>query len=88
MPGSRWSSVPGWARSTTALTLEALRHRGLDLVGVIVGSQPAAPSLAVETNVAQLRDLADGLLLGQLPANAAALAPEEFRRRAADWLEL
>lgn len=75
-------------RNHTALTLEALRHRDLDLVGVIVGSQPAAPSLAAETNVAQLRDLADGLLLGQIPENAATLAPEEFRRRAADWLEL
>ncbi len=72
----------------TALTLEALRHRDLDLVGVIVGSQPTCPNCAEKTNVDQLRDLADGLLLGQIPENAAALEPQEFRRRTADWLEL
>ncbi|MBO1754852.1 dethiobiotin synthase [Allobranchiibius sp. CTAmp26] len=72
----------------TALTLEALKARDLDLVGLIVGSLPDAPDLAAETNLDQLRDLADGRWVGAIPQGAAGLAPEEFSRAAGDWVVL
>lgn len=72
----------------TALTLEALEARGLDLVGVIVGSMPDTPDLAAETNLEQLRDLADGRWIGAIPQGAAGLEPWAFGRAAADWLVL
>ena len=72
----------------TALTLEALRVRGLDLVGVVVGSQPAQPGLAERTNVDELRKLAEGQLLGGVPAGAGDLDPDAFRAAAGDWLTL
>lgn len=72
----------------TALTLEALRVRGLDVVGVVVGAAPSHPDLAERTNVDQLRKLADGQLLGAVPAGAGVLDPAEFRRRAAGWIRL
>lgn len=82
--------VSGAARGAlnhTALTLEALRHRELDLVGVVVGAHPTDPDLADSTSVVALSELTDGLL-GQLPQNAASLTREEFRSRAADWIAL
>lgn len=72
----------------TALTLEALRIRGVDLVGVVIGSAPASPGLAEETNVEQLSNLADGQLLGAVPEGAGALDPETFREQAPGWITL
>ncbi|MBO1765462.1 dethiobiotin synthase [Allobranchiibius sp. GilTou38] len=72
----------------TALTLEALEARGLDLVGLIVGSLSETPDLAAETNLDQLRDLADDRWIGTIPAGASRLEPRVFRRAAADWLVL
>lgn len=82
--------VSGAARGAvnhTALTLEALQRRELDLVGLVVGAHPIDPGLADNTSVVALSELTDGLL-GQLPQNAADLDPAEFRRRAADWIAL
>lgn len=72
----------------TALTLEALRVRGLDLVGVIVGSAPSEPDLAAETNIEELRKLAEGQLLGAIPAGAGDLDPAQFRAEAGGWINL
>ena len=66
--------------NTTALTLEALAHRGLALAGVVIGAWPAEPDLACRSNVSDLEMLAARPLLGALPAGAGALAPAEFRR--------
>ncbi|MFD9942315.1 dethiobiotin synthase [Nonomuraea sp. NPDC059023] len=55
----------------TALTLEALAHRGLDLAGLVIGSWPDEPDLAERLNVADLEMLAARPLAGALPANAA-----------------
>lgn len=64
----------------TALTLEALAHRGLPLAGVVIGSWPSDPDLACRSNVADLEMLAARPLLGALPAGAGGLAPDDFRR--------
>jgi dethiobiotin synthetase len=51
----------------TALTLEAMAHRGLDLAGLVVGAWPQSPDLAARSNVADLEMLAARPLLGALP---------------------
>lgn len=72
----------------TALTLEALARRDLDLIGVIVGSVSAHPDLAAQTNLEQLQELAGGRFLGGVPEGAAQLEAEDFARLAGDWLLL
>ncbi|MFF5899797.1 dethiobiotin synthase [Streptomyces argenteolus] len=72
--------------NSTALTTEALRARGLVCPGVVVGSMPAEPDLASRCNVEDLPVAAGVPLLGVVPAGAGALAPADFRARAASWL--
>lgn len=54
--------------NATALTLEAVAHRGLELAGVVIGSWPAEPDLASRSNVRDLEVLAARPLLGAVPA--------------------
>jgi dethiobiotin synthetase len=58
----------------TALTLEALAHRGVALEGLVLGSWPEEPGLAERSNLRDLEMLAARPLLGALPAGAAAVA--------------
>ena len=62
----------------TALTLEAMAHRGLALAGVVIGSWPAEPDLACRSNVRDLETLAARPLAGALAAGAGALPAPEF----------
>jgi dethiobiotin synthetase len=62
----------------TALTLEAMAHRGLTLAGVVIGSWPAEPDLACRSNVRDLETLAARPLAGALPAGAGSLGGAEF----------
>jgi len=62
----------------TALTLEALAHRGVQLSGIVLGSWPASPGLAERCNLRDLETLAARPLLGALPEGAGRLAPEAF----------
>lgn len=62
----------------TALTLEALRARGLTCAGLVIGSWPASPGLAERENLGDLRTLADGPLAGALPSGAGTLPRAEF----------
>ncbi|MER7131577.1 dethiobiotin synthase [Streptosporangium saharense] len=66
----------------TALTLEAMAGRGLDLAGVVIGSWPAEPGLAERCNVADLEMLAARPLAGALPEGAGSLDRESFARTA------
>lgn len=70
----------------TALTLEALAHRGIALAGVVVGSWPAAPDLACRSNVRDLEMLAARPLSGAVRAGAGALDTPEFLLAARDGL--
>lgn len=62
----------------TALTLEALAHRGIELAGLVIGSWPQEPGLAERSNLADLEMLAARPLLGALPAGAGALDRRAF----------
>lgn len=70
----------------TALTAEALATRDLPLLGVVVGSYPADPGLAEQSNLLDLPRVADAPLLGRLPRGAGALPVGEFVDQSAAWL--
>jgi dethiobiotin synthetase len=62
----------------TALTAEALRRRGIECAGVVIGSWPAGPDLASRCNLEDLPVVANAPLLGAVPAGAAALTRAKF----------
>ncbi|MET9483937.1 dethiobiotin synthase [Streptomyces sp. NPDC006638] len=72
--------------NVTALTTEALRARGVEPLGVVIGSWPDNPDLAARCNLADLPESAGAPLLGAVPAGAGALAPADFGALAPDWL--
>jgi dethiobiotin synthetase len=61
-----------------ALTLEAMAARGLDLAGIVLGSWPADPDLAMRSNIRDLETIGARPLAGALPAGAGGLDPAEF----------
>jgi dethiobiotin synthetase len=65
----------------TALTLESMALRGVELAGVVLGSWPVAPDvpdLAMRCNIRDLETLAARPLAGALPAGAARLDAPRF----------
>jgi dethiobiotin synthetase len=62
----------------TALTVEALRTRGLTCAGVVIGAWPADPDLAARCNLADLPAVTGAPLLGALPDGAGTLDPAGF----------
>jgi dethiobiotin synthetase len=58
--------------NTAALTAEALRSRGLDLLGVVVGAFPDEDDLAARTNLDDLPTVTGAPLLGVLPGGLGA----------------
>ncbi|WP_262403160.1 dethiobiotin synthase [Actinomadura sp. CNU-125] len=59
----------------TALTLEAMAHRGVQLAGVVIGAWPDRPDLAQRSNIRDLETIAARPLAGALPAGAAPWTP-------------
>ena len=75
----------------SALTAEALRHRGLDCIGFVIGSWPQAPDepdLAMLLNVDDLPAVTGATLLGRVPDGAGRYDGERFRAQAASWLTI
>jgi dethiobiotin synthetase len=70
----------------TALTLEALTARNLQVLGVVLGSWPGDPGLVHHSNREVLGSL-QVPFLGALPERAAELAPADFRAGAMVWLK-
>jgi dethiobiotin synthetase len=64
--------------NATALTLEAMAHRGLNLAGLVIGAWPAEPDLACHSNVRDLETISARPLAGALPEGAGALDAPEF----------
>ncbi|MCX4913282.1 dethiobiotin synthase [Streptomyces sp. NBC_00687] len=73
--------------NTTELTARELRRRELEFAGVVIGSWPGAPDLAMRCNLADLPAVCGGPLLGAVPAGAGGLAPADFRTGAPGWLD-
>jgi dethiobiotin synthetase len=77
--------------NTTALTAEAMVRRGIECVGVVVGSWPTEPDLAARSNLIDLPVVAGAPLLGVLPEGIARLSPARFLAVARDslspWLD-
>lgn len=69
----------------TMLTLEALQHRRVSCLGIVLGAWPESPTLIERTNRDYLGALPEGLL-GAVPLGAPLLAPAVFVQRAGDWL--
>ncbi|MDE3719982.1 dethiobiotin synthase [Nocardiopsis sp. N85] len=65
-----------------ALTAEALNGRGLLSAGVIIGSWPDAPDLAMRCNLEDLPGMGAGPVVGALPEGCAGLDPEAFAETA------
>lgn len=72
--------------NTTELTARELRGRRLELLGVVIGSWPGTPDLAMRCNVTDLPEVSGAPLLGALPEGAGALAPADFRAAAPGWV--
>lgn len=74
------------ALNHTALTLEALAHRGLDLAGVVIGRWPDDAGVVERSDVADLEMLAARPLAGVLPEGSGRLGREAFAQRAREGL--
>lgn len=69
----------------SALTLEALAVRGLQVLGLVLGSWPVIPGTVHHSNRQVLGSLRVPFL-GALPERASELSPIDFRAGAAAWL--
>lgn len=69
----------------TELTVEAVRGRGLEPAGIVVGAWPTDPGLAESQNLAELPRVTGVPLIGVLPEGAGELDREQFRAAAPTW---
>jgi len=69
----------------TMLTREALTHRDIRQLGIIVGAWPDDPGPVETTNLDVFAGLPEGLL-GVVPDGAPARGPDAFRAAAPSWL--
>jgi dethiobiotin synthetase len=72
----------------TLLTVEAARHRGLRLVGVVVTETTPIQGVAEETNVEELRRRLDVPLLAVLPHQPDSDGGVMPALQAVDWWRL
>ncbi|NDZ95415.1 ATP-dependent dethiobiotin synthetase BioD [Streptomyces sp. SID6673] len=69
------------------LTVGAIVGRGLRPAGLVVGSWPADPDLAMTCNRTDLPRVTGVPIVGVIPAGAGVLDRTEFRRRAPSWID-
>ena len=69
----------------TELTVDALRARGLEPAGLVVGSWPADPGLAERCNLEDLPRVTGVPLLAVIPAGAGGLERRDFTAAAPGW---
>lgn len=70
----------------TELTVDAIRAAGLEVEGLILGSWPQLPDLAMTCNADDLPRLTGVPIVATIPAGAGALDPAAFRAAAPGWL--
>lgn len=73
--------------NASALTCEALRARGVDCLGVVIGAWPADPDLAAACNLDDLPAYTGCPVLGRLPDGAGGLGRAEFLEAARAGLD-
>ncbi|GAA2745747.1 dethiobiotin synthase [Terrabacter aerolatus] len=69
----------------TMLTREALSHRQIRQLGIVIGSWPDSPDVIETTNREYLEAQPEGLL-GVVPTGAPGLEPAAFREASPGWL--
>lgn len=69
------------------LTVGAIRARGVRVAGLVIGSWPAQPDLAMRCNERDLPRLTGVPVVGTLPARAGALERRNFCDAATDWFD-
>lgn len=69
----------------TELTVRALRERGVEPSGLVIGSWPESPGLAETCNLDDLPRVSGLPLLARIPAGAGALTREQFAARSPAW---
>jgi len=74
--------------NTAALTAEALAARSLPLLGVVIGSWPADPGLAEQSNLVDLPRVTGAPLWGRIPQGAGALSRADFLEGVNQWFDL
>lgn len=67
------------------LTVDALRGRGLEPAGLVLGSWPTEPGLAEQVNRDELPRVTGLPLLAVLPAGSGSLDAKTFRASAPGW---
>jgi dethiobiotin synthase len=72
----------------TELTVGALRSRGIEPSGLVIGSWPADPGLAERCNLEDLPRVTGLPLLAVIPEGAGSLEPEAFRAAAPGWFRV
>ncbi|GAB06347.1 ATP-dependent dethiobiotin synthetase BioD [Gordonia amarae] len=69
------------------LTVDAIRAHGLTVAGLVIGSWPAEPDLAMICNRDDLPRLTGVPVIAVIPAGAGSLTPDEFRAAAPTWFD-
>ena len=69
----------------TELTVAALRARGLEPAGLVIGSWPTEPGLAERCNRDDLSRVTGVPVVAVIPEGAGSLSGPAFREAAAEW---
>lgn len=67
------------------LTVQALRARGVEPTGLIIGSMPTEPGLAERLNRDDLPRVTGVPVIAEIAEGAGTVPPEEFRTSALSW---
>lgn len=70
----------------TELTVEALRARGFEPAGLVIGAWPSSPGLAEQCNLEDLPRVTGVPLLGVIPQGAGRLTRAALSSGAREWL--
>ncbi|MBF6455362.1 dethiobiotin synthase [Nocardia cyriacigeorgica] len=71
----------------TELTTRALAAAGVECAGLVIGSWPDVPDLAMETNRTDLPRVTGAELIGSIPTGAGAWPAAAFRAEAPGWFD-
>jgi dethiobiotin synthetase len=70
----------------TELTVNALRSRGMEPAGLVLGAVPEALGLAEECNLTELPRITGVPIVATLPEGAGGLEPKHFQTQVDAWL--